>query len=421
MRASIYPSNIAAPSARETVDVRVVVQSAIALMILTLLSEAPMSMLLKTVGQGAGGIIVITWFACYMAAGIGLVLGTRGTAFLSTTFVSLAFVALLAIASSQWSVDPATSFRQGITLAGTTMCAAFLAFCIPVTRLYRMIGGLMVVLAFVTAFLAIAVPSLGLMQDAYAGAWTGPWLEKNRTGAAMCIGALACIAAAITSGHPRRWIAGALICVVTIVLARSATSLAAFVLGVGAITFVWMCRKGPAMTVLAGYLGLIGVAGIAAVMIFTPGVITDLLGRESNLTGRAEIWAAVQRRIEEKPFLGYGYGAFWGGEKYDAIGYIWREVDFKARAAHNGWLDAWLEMGMVGLMGTIAFMAAAALAALRSIPRGHAAWFALPAVVATTTFASSESVLAQANNFVALTCYTMALAASVTLRRRITA
>ena len=46
------------------------------------------------------------------------------------------------------------------------------------------------ILAVLSVFMALAVPSLGVDHDVHAGAWKGLWWEKNALGAVMGWGAV---------------------------------------------------------------------------------------------------------------------------------------------------------------------------------------------------------------------------------------
>jgi O-antigen ligase len=72
--------------------------------------------------------------------------------------------------------------------------------------------------------------------------------------------------------------------------------------------------------------------------------VSDIFGRDENLTGRAtEIWPLVLEAAARHPILGAGYGGAWGvgGDLSEKIG---------VEQAHNGYLDIYLELGIVGLM-----------------------------------------------------------------------
>ena len=78
---------------------------------------------------------------------------------------------------------------------------------------------------------------------------------------------------------------------------------------------------------------------------------------DSTFTGRTIIWDFVQRQIELKPLLGWGYQSFWlvgpGGPSLSAPGWVKTMPN-----AHNGYLDAMLEMGYVGFALLVVFIIA---------------------------------------------------------------
>jgi O-antigen ligase len=71
------------------------------------------------------------------------------------------------------------------------------------------------------------------------------------------------------------------------------------------------------------------------------------LGRDPTLSGRTYIWEAVIDQIWKRPWLGYGYQAFWQ-EKGEAE-YVWRSIHFIVFQAHNGFLNLGVELGLIGL------------------------------------------------------------------------
>jgi O-antigen ligase len=71
------------------------------------------------------------------------------------------------------------------------------------------------------------------------------------------------------------------------------------------------------------------------------------LGKDSSLTGRTEIWEAVQSSIGRRAFLGYGYAAFWLPDTRE-VQYIWSEVGWHTPTAHSGYLEIVLQFGVFG-------------------------------------------------------------------------
>ena len=72
-----------------------------------------------------------------------------------------------------------------------------------------------------------------------------------------------------------------------------------------------------------------------------------MLGKDPTLTGRTDIWGYVIPDIYRRPFLGWGYAAFWSTENPEA----WKIADalhWFAPQAHNGVLEILLSVGLIG-------------------------------------------------------------------------
>jgi O-antigen ligase len=76
-------------------------------------------------------------------------------------------------------------------------------------------------------------------------------------------------------------------------------------------------------------------------------VIAGSQGKDSSLTGRTWLWNDVIRIGSEHPILGTGYGAFWVPSVYDKLS---PEVDNHPAQAHNGYLETYANLGLVGVV-----------------------------------------------------------------------
>jgi len=115
------------------------------------------------------------------------------------------------------------------------------------------------------------------------------------------------------------------------------------------------------------------------------GMVGNLLNRISwylygnyTLSGRTAIWDFVNFEIARNPLLGWGYQSFWlvgpdGPSMVDAPGWI-----KTMPSAHNGYLDAMLDGGYVGLVFLVIFIFATLHAIGRVLDREPArAWLLL--------------------------------------------
>ena len=76
----------------------------------------------------------------------------------------------------------------------------------------------------------------------------------------------------------------------------------------------------------------------------------ELLGEDMTLTGRTDLWAdLLQSPIN--PFLGRGYQSFWLGSEATNL---WEKYYFHPNQAHNGYLETYLNGGLIGVCLLIA-------------------------------------------------------------------
>jgi exopolysaccharide production protein ExoQ len=74
--------------------------------------------------------------------------------------------------------------------------------------------------------------------------------------------------------------------------------------------------------------------------------VIKLLGRNPTLTDRTEVWQDVLE-VPINPVLGTGFESFWLGERREKIAEKWA---WQPNQAHNGYLETYLNLGIVGLV-----------------------------------------------------------------------
>ncbi len=132
-------------------------------------------------------------------------------------------------------------------------------------------------------------------------------------------------------------------------------ALVAPVLAILTLAIARTLRLAPILILTAMILGYFMFGELAG---FTTGRIAYLLTGDSSFTGRTTIWAFSEMEIAKRPLLGWGYQSFWlvGADApsiTEAPGWV------KAMPnSHNGYYDAMLELGYVGLAFLLVFLAA---------------------------------------------------------------
>jgi len=77
------------------------------------------------------------------------------------------------------------------------------------------------------------------------------------------------------------------------------------------------------------------------------GHLVELTGHSSTLEGRGHLWEVVLA-TDHSPILGAGYESYWSGERLQSI---WSMPEFwwKPIQAHNGYIEVYLNLGIVGV------------------------------------------------------------------------
>lgn len=144
-------------------------------------------------------------------------------------------------------------------------------------------------------------------------------------------------------------------------LSYSATSLISLLAGLAVMIFSRLAvKKGAKLkTILMSFALIIILIGIF--MPFSGQLpsksIPGLVDRDATLTGRLDIWKALVPFAKKNILLGYGFGGFWTTALREDI----------AAHSHNGYLDAILDLGIVGLSLFLLFILSAMLKTIKLI------------------------------------------------------
>jgi exopolysaccharide production protein ExoQ len=310
----------------------------------------------------------------------------------------LPFIALCAWAflSFGWSSNSFDTIKSACymlaSLAGACALAARLSWEGILLRLTIAIGLLIVL----SVALALALPSIGRMQEIHVGAWSGVWMEKQAMGmyASLLILAALCLFLA----NPRYKAALLLVPLsyIAILGTTGKTALLMSLLGVCVLVIGWLVQRSARLALLTVWGSIAIGVPLAFFIVTAPDLVFRLLGRSSDFTGRTEIWREVGFLIERQPMTGYGFGGIWTEQQSLIAPYQWiaEGTGFLPQNAHSSWLDAQLQLGLPGFALVICCLVTAWLAtAVRLRGGGPGALFAFSALSTITLISFTETIL----------------------------
>lgn len=88
------------------------------------------------------------------------------------------------------------------------------------------------------------------------------------------------------------------------------------------------------------------------------------LGRDVTLTDRTAVWADVLA-TPNSTLVGTGFESFWLGERAEAL---WDKYWWKPNQAHNGLIETYINLGLIGVLLLAAAIVAALMNAIRTLP-----------------------------------------------------
>ncbi|PXF56317.1 MAG: hypothetical protein C4B58_13900 [Deltaproteobacteria bacterium] len=272
---------------------------------------------------------------------------------------------LFGLISILWSDYPFVSFKRWIKTLGTvSMALVILTEDCP----YEAIGVIFRRLAFLLLPLSVLFikyyPHLGRAYHMGKPMFTGVTTQKNSLGVICLIfGIYFCWSLLFNlregtelGRQPHLSIYLILLPMIAwlLYMANSATSLACMVVAI----CILLVGRLPAVAreprrILTLCIACVALFGIMEFFFDVKDTIITMLGRRPDLTTRVPMWEDLLAMVKN-PIVGYGWESFWLGDRQQILIETWG----LAHNAHNGYLETYLNLGLIGLfflLGWIVF------------------------------------------------------------------
>jgi exopolysaccharide production protein ExoQ len=283
---------------------------------------------------------------------------------LVTQNFALALLLLFGLLSATWSDFPGVALKRwSRDLGHYLIVMVILSDPRPVAAIDTVLRRVCYILLPLSVVFVKYYPHLGISYDPWSGAPTyrGVATTKNGLGA-LCLIAGIFFVWDIVRRWPRRRERGdkrtILVNVAFLVmtlwllkLSNSATSVACLVIG-SLVIVTLHTRSTSAHRLKVALPASIGVYLALDSLVGVTDLITAVLGRDSTLTGRTNVWEAVTS-LTPNTLLGAGYASFWLGDRLSAL---WARFWWQPTQAHNGYLEVYLNLGALGLALLAAFL-----------------------------------------------------------------
>jgi exopolysaccharide production protein ExoQ len=314
---------------------------------------------------------------------------------------ALLLMLAIIVMSSAWSVYPMVSFRRASALLLTTGFAAYFAMRFTPQTALKLVALACGISAVASLVLVVVDPSAAIHPDGdiHAGDWRGVFGMKNVMGRSMAFGVLTLLATMFVVRPAAKLLtfAGIVLCAGLLIMSAARTGwVVAFFVLFAAPFFVILQPNRFSRAVRICMVGLAVIAGCVLVaMTFQYGLA--LIGRDETLSGRTHLWDLALASGKKRFLIGAGYRAYWTAS---GASDIYTQTSLGGRSlgnGHNGYLDTWLELGMMGFSAFLLLLVTVIVRITRHLTRSADAiglWLAM-AVSYMALYAFTEQVLMQ--------------------------
>jgi len=281
---------------------------------------------------------------------------------------ALTLLLAFALLSVAWSDFPLATFKKWFRDAGVYMVVlVVLSDPCPLEAVRTVLRRLCYLVVPLSIVLIKYYPYLGKAFSTWGGQeYTGVSTSKNMLGVLCLVSGIFFFWDTITRWHQRKEARMRRVILVNIAfigmtlwllnLAQSTTS--TICLAIGCLVIVaahcnlgrrhsrWVKALAPVSFIF--YLILTVGFGMG-------GHLSEAVGKSANLSDRTHIWE-VLLSVPVNPLLGTGYQSFWLGPR---VQWIWARLNGdNVLEAHNGYLQIYLELGLIGLFLLCTFLIA---------------------------------------------------------------
>ncbi len=280
---------------------------------------------------------------------------------------------LIAIA---WSDFPFVAFKRWIKLFGQpVMVLVVLTEPDPRESFIRLLKRFGYVLAPLSVLFIKYYPDLGRSFDEWSGLPmnTGVTTNKNVLGCDCFILGLFYFwyflqvrqrESGLARKHEMWLCAGFAVMLVWLFqMANSSTSLGVLLLASAIIIFLGFNFVDPRRITMYLVIGMVVLVPLDLVFGLHDLVI-HALGRNTTLTGRTDIWD-ILIHWDLNPIIGDGFESFWLGDHVDEIARM--QTGLVINEAHNGYLETYINIGLLGLAITVAMIMATYFKSCRAV------------------------------------------------------
>ena len=270
---------------------------------------------------------------------------------------------VLTIISFLWSDFPDESLRKGIVVIQTSYFGLYFASRFTIKQQLHLLAWTFGIVAILSLLFGVAFSGASIEAGANAGAFRGPFTQKNLLARVAVLGAIVFLINALNEPKYKFFLWAGFALNLLLVLASTSKTALLLLLMVFILLPLYKALRWKSTITIPLVVAIVVISGSLITLVLSNWELSlNAIGRDATLSGRVGLWEGAIEKIIARPWVGYGYQAFWreDGGAFD----IWLSEGYKPPHAHNGFINVPLDLGLIGLS---IFLAIIAINYVRSI------------------------------------------------------
>ncbi len=320
------------------------------------MSTGPQNLIAQADQFGEGNPFERNIFAVLVAIGLAVLVrrAPRLSAVLRLNAPILVFLFYCAV-SALWSDYPGIAIKRWVKAFGDfVMIMIVLTDSDRSAAVKHLLARASFVLLPASVLLIKYYPHLAQRYNPFDGTrqFIGAATDKNMLGLTCLVfgvGAAWRVINAVQASQPKPLLAHGVILGMVAWLswkANSVTSMSAFAMATALMILTTVPVLGRKRAVLHVAVISMLMFAFAALFLHVGSGLVETMGRDSTITGRTELWSELLV-MNPNPLFGAGFETFWLGPR---LAKLWGLFRWHPNEAHNGYLEVFLNLGMIGVL-----------------------------------------------------------------------
>ena len=263
---------------------------------------------------------------------------------------------VLTVISFLWSDFPDESLRKGIVVIQTSYFGLYFASRFTIKQQLHLLAWTFGIVAVLSLLFGIAFSGASIEAGANAGAFRGPFTQKNLLARVAVLGAIVFLINALNEPKYKFFLWAGFALNLLLVLASTSKTALLLLLMVFILLPLYRALRWKSTITIPLVVAIVVISGSLVTLVLSNWELSlNAIGRDATLSGRVGLWEGAIEKIIARPWVGYGYQAFWreDGGAFD----IWLSEGYKPPHAHNGFINVPLDLGLIGLSIFLAILA----------------------------------------------------------------